>query len=75
MEFHKSLYRTESTFVPKTFNDNGRLYTRGHIIRLDELSSVARFSSSTTEDSSSGRIMRPLVLRRPMSQKGSHRTI
>jgi len=36
----------------------GRLYTRGRIIRLDELSSVVRLERRTTEDSSSGRIMR-----------------
>ena len=37
---------------------NGRFYTRGRIMRLDELSSVVRLERRTTEDSSSGRIMR-----------------
>ena len=36
----------------------GRFYTRGRIIRLDELSSFVRRSSRTTEDSSSRWIMR-----------------
>ena len=38
--------------------NNGRFYTRGRIIRPDELSSVVRLERRTTEDSSSGRIMR-----------------
>ena len=37
------------------------------IIRLDEPSSVVRLERRTTEDSSSKRIMRPLVYRRPMT--------
>ena len=36
----------------------GRFYTRGRIIRLDELSFVIRLERRTTEDSSSRRIMR-----------------
>ena len=43
----------------------GRFYTRGRIIRLDELSSVVRLERSTSEDSSSRRIMRPLEKQRP----------
>ena len=35
-----------------------RFYTRGRIIRLDELSSVVRLSRRTTKDCSSRRIMR-----------------
>ena len=38
--------------------DSGRFYTRGLIIRLDELFSVVRRSRQTTEDSSSRRIIR-----------------
>ena len=47
--------------VTTTLENNdliGRFYTRGRIIRQDELSSVVRHSSRTTEDSSSRRIMR-----------------
>ena len=36
----------------------GRFYTRGRIMRLDELSFVVRLERRTTEDSSSRRIMR-----------------
>ena len=42
--------------MTKTFQrQNGRFYTRGRIIRQDELSSVVRRSSQTTEDSSGHR--------------------
>ena len=43
--------------VQKFLFSIGRFYARGRIIRLDELSSVVRLSSRTTEDSSSRRVL------------------
>ena len=59
MKFHKSRYRTESTFGPKTLTTMAVFTLEDALSVWTELSSVVRCSSSTTEDSSSERIMRP----------------
>ena len=49
-------WQQSASQMTKTFQrQNGRFYTRGRIIRQDELSSVVRRSSQTTEDSSGHR--------------------